>query len=343
LANRSSSWRRSACPEAGRVPPSLRVWAAIVLLACQSAGAGSLARLRRFAADLESRGAYREAGLEYRRMLFFARTHADSMAAHRGWMRTADAAGDLRQADAQARILMAAEPDAAVRLRLEWESLERLVALSEIESARDRAYALLESAHGPDSIPVLRFLAALEIEEDQPEQARHWAERLASACPAAASALRDTLPPLLDAVPPKSVLWAGILSGIMPGLGQVYAGEPAGGLNSLLLNGLTGYGLAHGLAQARLADFVLYLALFERFYLGGIKVARARAEDADVAASKATRLRALDLVRSACREPGEVTFPELPRVVPGGEARFSHSEYPRLSGPPREARARQGG
>lgn len=278
------------------------------------AAAGPLDPLQRFADGLEGSGAHAQATLEFKRMLFFSRTPEDSLTARRGMMRNLEASGSLREAYAQAQSLLAMEKDPARRSGLEWRSLRLLIRLSDAETARDRAYGLLATASAPDSGRLLQFLTALEIEESQPDQAILWAERLASVCPGSRPALRDTLPGLLKRPPPKSPVLAMILSGVVPGLGQLYAGVPAGSLNSLLLNGLTGYGAVHGFMLGRPAEFALYLALFQRFYLGGIKVAGARAEDANLDQAKTDKRRALEWVESACPAAPAVTIPASQRV-----------------------------
>lgn len=283
-----------------------------VVLPAGTARAASLETLRGFAEGLEKAGAHGQAALEFRRMLFFSGTRMDSLAARWGLWRNLGASGSpgsLRDANAQAQLLLALETDPERRAMLEWESLASLARLGEPDLAREKAYAMLDSAPGARAAPLLRFLVALEIEESQPEAAIRWADRLAAICPASAPALRDSLPKLLGRNPPKSPGLAMILSGLVPGLGQLYAGEAGGAANGLALNGLTGYGLFHGFELGRPAEIVLYLALFQRFYMGGIKVAGARAEDANVAAAKAEKLQALKWAASACTEPMAVAIP----------------------------------
>jgi tetratricopeptide (TPR) repeat protein len=272
-----------------------------------SASAHPTEILRRFAGRLEGAGSSREAALEYKRMLFFSRTREDSLEARMGLARALEAAGAWREAYSETRAALALDPRGKRADSLAWESLRLLSRLSDAESAREKAYAMLEAAQGPAARPVLRYLAALEIAESQPEQAIRWADRLAGSCPESGIGWTDSLKALLLEPPPKSPVLAMVLSGILPGTGQWYAGVPAGALNSLLLNGLTGYGLVHGFLLGRPAETVLYLGFFERVYVGGIQLARARAEDANLERSKRNRRRALEWVAAACTGPAGVS------------------------------------
>lgn len=67
--------------------------------------------------------------------------------------------------------------------------------------------------------------------------------------------------------------WKGaVLSGIIPGLGKVYAGRPKSGLSAFLQLGLLGVQAYEGYAEKGLNDPQLYVfgGLFTAFYLGNI-------------------------------------------------------------------------
>jgi len=67
----------------------------------------------------------------------------------------------------------------------------------------------------------------------------------------------------------KSPGLAKALSTVVPGLGQIYAADWAGGINALVINGAMGYLVVHDLAQKQILDAVFNaLFLFERFYSG---------------------------------------------------------------------------
>lgn len=75
----------------------------------------------------------------------------------------------------------------------------------------------------------------------------------------------------------KSPRLARTLSTIVPGLGQIYASDWAGGINALVINAAMGYLVVHDLAQRQILNAVFNsLFLFERFYGGN----RQNAEDA---------------------------------------------------------------
>lgn len=234
-------------------------------------------------------------------MLFFSRSREDSMLARSGLSRSLEASGMPEEAYSQTRVLLQMASDDLGRERQQWNGLRLLSKQADLGPAREAAYALLEGKPSPElRIITLKILVAIEITENQPAEAVRWSAHLDSACPDPPPGWKDSLSSLLMRPPPKSPLVAGVLSGVVPGSGQVYAGSHAGAMNSLALNGILGYGLAHGFEQARWGDVFLYLSLFERFYVGGIKVAMARAEDANLADSKQKRVRALAWVASVC-------------------------------------------
>jgi len=75
----------------------------------------------------------------------------------------------------------------------------------------------------------------------------------------------------------KSPRLAKTLSTFLPGLGQIYASDWAGGLNAFVLNAATAYLLVHDLVRLEIQDAVFNsVFLFERFYSGN----RQRAEEA---------------------------------------------------------------
>lgn len=67
----------------------------------------------------------------------------------------------------------------------------------------------------------------------------------------------------------KSLKLAKVLSTILPGSGQIYAGDWRNGINALLLNFVTGYFFVDDILQRQFQDaFFQYLFLFGRFYRG---------------------------------------------------------------------------
>ena len=82
----------------------------------------------------------------------------------------------------------------------------------------------------------------------------------------------EKLNKLFDAAidtPQKSVRVAKILSTILPGAGQVYAGNWRSGINALLLNGALGFLVVDAVLDGRYTDALLRGALaFRRYYRG---------------------------------------------------------------------------
>jgi tetratricopeptide (TPR) repeat protein len=73
-------------------------------------------------------------------------------------------------------------------------------------------------------------------------------------------------------LPLKKVVWAGVLSGILPGLGKIYAGRWGDGFYSFLIVGVLGWQAWHGFRQAgrNSTRGWIYGTLGTIFYLGNI-------------------------------------------------------------------------
>jgi hypothetical protein len=79
---------------------------------------------------------------------------------------------------------------------------------------------------------------------------------------------------------PKNPDKAQLLSFLMPGLGQVYAGYPLEGLSSAGLQALAlGFGVYHVLNKYYLIGFFTGAGLFQTFYFGGARRASMMAEE----------------------------------------------------------------
>jgi len=75
-------------------------------------------------------------------------------------------------------------------------------------------------------------------------------------------------------MPEKNVRKAQILSSFLPGLGEIYAGEPISGVFTLALNLVFGGLTVKSFVENRPLDGVLIsLFLWSRFYQGGIEIA----------------------------------------------------------------------
>ncbi|HVV15843.1 MAG TPA: hypothetical protein VHH90_01465 [Polyangia bacterium] len=100
------------------------------------------------------------------------------------------------------------------------------------------------------------------------------ARACAAALPAGAGAPAE-LGGLIDTLeidPRHRAIWGGVLSAVLPGLGQATAGRPGDGALALLVNGGVGVGVAFLLADGAVAGAALLgLGLGLRYYLGNIE------------------------------------------------------------------------
>ena len=75
----------------------------------------------------------------------------------------------------------------------------------------------------------------------------------------------------IDNLPYKSKLIAKILSGILPGSGQIYAGNWKSGLNALALNSAFGYVTVDSILDQNYVDAILWTYfIFQRYYQGNL-------------------------------------------------------------------------
>lgn len=89
----------------------------------------------------------------------------------------------------------------------------------------------------------------------------------------------DSLLSLAEQIKYKSSKLAKIFSTILPGSGQIYAGDIRNGLNSLLINILTFYLLINGIIKKDIKNIFFVCPLFQRYYLGNRFHAEKIAED----------------------------------------------------------------
>lgn len=76
----------------------------------------------------------------------------------------------------------------------------------------------------------------------------------------------------------KSKKIAKTLSAILPGAGQIYAGDYRNGINAIILNILIGYFLASELLEKKIKDFIFDFSYLYRFYKGNISGAERSTE-----------------------------------------------------------------
>lgn len=83
-------------------------------------------------------------------------------------------------------------------------------------------------------------------------------------------------------LPQKSKRIAKVLSAIIPGSGQMYAGNWRGGINALLLNGVLGYVTVDAILNKYYIDAALWTYLiFRRYYMGNLYRAETAAENSN--------------------------------------------------------------
>lgn len=73
-----------------------------------------------------------------------------------------------------------------------------------------------------------------------------------------------------EKLPQKNILAAQIMSGVLPGSGQIYAGNWQDGIVSFLVNGLTISLLSNALQGKRGGEALVWLTLESAWYFGGI-------------------------------------------------------------------------
>jgi TM2 domain-containing membrane protein YozV len=90
----------------------------------------------------------------------------------------------------------------------------------------------------------------------------------------------DTLLSCAENINYKSPATAKWLSTLIPGAGQMYAGDVGDGINALLLNGANIYFVVYKLLQEEYGNaYLIYFFLFRRYYFGNIYHARKEAKD----------------------------------------------------------------
>lgn len=218
------------------------------------------------------------AALEYERFLDLNPAHPQAQAARERLVSVYLGQKDWIKAQRHLQLLQAqASPDSQARYALQ------LAKLQELKGWNDRArseYQMLSEVPGV-SESALRHLLWLEIRARQWDSASQVAERLPSSShrQALLASLRDW-----QSRPTPSEGHAQRLSALLPGAGQVYAGDWGSAAASFTLNaawiGLLGYTIAD-------RDWLggLFVINFgPRYYLGGIQnagnlVSRARAQE----------------------------------------------------------------
>lgn len=87
----------------------------------------------------------------------------------------------------------------------------------------------------------------------------------------------------------KSTQFAKVLSAILPGTGQIYAGNWRGGLNAFLLNGALGFVAVDGILDQNFLDaFMWTYYIFLRYYRGNVSRAGTTVQEFNENASRRT-------------------------------------------------------
>ena len=106
-----------------------------------------------------------------------------------------------------------------------------------------------------------------------------------------------------QSAPRRSPLAAKVLSGLVPGAGQLYSGDGWNALNALLLNGALGWLVANSILDRQYLEAVVLLMVpFKRYYTGNIYNAGILAEKRNRAADLRSRR---DILSSLQRMAGE--------------------------------------
>ena len=232
-------------------------------------------------------GAPAQAVTEYKRFLFFH--PQDSRAAEVRSRLGLCLLAEGRHQEGMAVLRQAAAVQPGLELRL--EVVRALLRAGRLAEAEQELLGLQAFSGGPER-DIWLHLALLRIEQGRWAEAE---EALLRAFP------EGDLRPLRELLAEagrqkrKSPRTARLLSALLPGAGQAYAGDPADGLNALAVNGGIAV-LAAAAAVNRYYPEAVLLVLFplRRYYTGNIGNAGRLAEQRNAAAEREYRRRVLE-------------------------------------------------
>ncbi len=105
-------------------------------------------------------------------------------------------------------------------------------------------------------------------------------------------------------LPQKSIRFAKVLSAVIPGAGQMYAGKWSSGINALLLNGVLGYVTVDTVLEGNYIDAALWTYfIFQRYYRGNLYRGGSAVEEFNEDASHQVALKILNRLQEIADKP----------------------------------------
>ena len=203
---------------------------------------------------------------EYRRFLYFHPADPRTAETYRNIGIAYREQGHWREAVAAMRTAVqhASNPEEESKYRLELAVI--FIAAQDYDLGR---LELIKARMRNPSAPV--FQRALFLEAVAFIYQFRWAEAREVLRNYTTDEKLDTLLQNAVSAPQKSARLAKVLSAILPGTGQVYAGNWRNGLNALALNGVLGYLTVDAVLDRHYVDAALWGGLiFSRYYRGNI-------------------------------------------------------------------------
>lgn len=221
------------------------------------------------AQKLARSGSYDEAITEYKRFIYFSSDSAEISDCWHEIARLYQHLGDLQQARSSLEKALSFAPSESIEQQLKIDIGVNLLAANHIAAAE---IELLRVATFTPYQQLRRrayfFLGIAFVYENRWEEARH-AFHLALDTASQESQLIDRLLAPEHRPRPLSPDFAKSISTLIPGAGQVYAGDWRNGINALLINIATGFLTVQAFVTHNLRDAALvYFPLFYRYYLG---------------------------------------------------------------------------
>lgn len=211
-------------------------------------------------------GNYDVAITEYKRFLFFHPDDTRAAAVHLKIGRAYRAQGLWEEAILAMRntVLYALSEEEKSKCQL--ELAVTLIASQNYDLARfELIRVTIRMPSGPLYQRALFLQAIAYIYQFQWEEAREVLQNYTT------DEMLDKLFDKATNLPRKSTGVAKVLSAILPGAGQVYAGNWRGGLNALVLNGVFGYVAVDSVLDRHYVDAVSWTYfIFQRYYLGNL-------------------------------------------------------------------------
>ncbi|MCX7030301.1 MAG: tetratricopeptide repeat protein [Spirochaetes bacterium] len=226
---------------------------------------------RALAARLFDATEYDAALTEYKRFLFFNAGHPETWRIYERIAACYRALGEWPKAAAWYTESARNAPDASGRVDMEIEAAVTEIAAGSFSAAEFRllslrSFAPSEALAGRDAL----FLGVLYVLSDRPEEADRELRTYVALLDEPRRAAIEAVLERSRHAPRRSPRTARLLSTLLPGLGQVYAGDALDGLNSLLVNGASVALIVGAILAERYAEAGLVFSyLFQRYYAGG--------------------------------------------------------------------------